>query len=78
MLESTGSDASSVIKAVVDVVEELGSESFLYAHLAEDTRTTIIVRGPGRVQVRFGDPIAVRPNPDALHVFDAETGERLP
>jgi multiple sugar transport system ATP-binding protein len=78
VLESTDADAGSVVKAVVDVVEELGSESYLYAHLADDTSTSIVVRGPGRVQVRFGDPIAVRPNPDALHVFDVETGRRLP
>jgi multiple sugar transport system ATP-binding protein len=78
VLESTDADAGSVVKAVVDVVEELGSESYLYAHLADDTSTSIVVRGPGRVQVRFGDPIAVRPNPEALHVFDAETGQRLP
>ena len=77
MLESTDSDGGSVIKAVVDVVEELGSESYLYAHLAEDTATTIVVRGPGRVKVRFGDPIAVRPTAEALHVFDVESGERL-
>jgi multiple sugar transport system ATP-binding protein len=62
---------------VVDVVEELGSESYLYAHLAEDTATKIVVRGPGRVMVRFGDPIAVRPSAEALHVFDVESGERL-
>src|SRR4051812_20581341 len=78
VLESTDNDASSVVKAVVDVVEELGSESYLYAHLADDTSTSIVVRGPGRVGVRFGDPIAVRPNPEALHFFDVETGQRLP
>lgn len=63
---------------MVDVVEELGRESYLYAHLADDTATSIVVRGPGRVPIRFGDPIAVRPNPEALHVFDVETGRRLP
>ena len=77
VLESTDADAGSVVKAVVDVVEELGSESYLYAHLAEDTATKIVVRGPGRVKVRFGDPIAVRPTAEALHVFDVESGERL-
>ena len=78
VLESTDADAARVVKAVVDVVEELGSESYLYAHLADDTSTTIVVRGPGRVQIRFGDPIAVRPDPEALHVFDVDTGARLP
>ena len=29
------------------------------------------------MKVRFGDPIAVRPNAETLHVFDVESGERL-
>jgi multiple sugar transport system ATP-binding protein len=77
-LEGSGAAAEGeTIKAVVDVVEELGSESYLYAHLADDTSTTIVVRGPGRVQTRFGDPIAVRPDAATLHLFDPTTGERL-
>ena len=66
------------VKAVVDVVEELGSESYLYAHMAEDEATTLVVRGPGRTSVRYGDTIALRVNPDAVHAFDASSGERLP
>ena len=76
-LESEAAEGGSVVKAVVDVVEELGSESYLYAHLADDTDTSFVVRGPGRVRTRFGDPIAIRPDPEALHVFHPESGERL-
>jgi multiple sugar transport system ATP-binding protein len=65
------------VKAVIDVVEELGSESYLYAHLAEDESTTLVVRGPGRTKVRYGETIAVRIDPDAVHAFDASSGERL-
>ncbi|GLZ53727.1 sn-glycerol-3-phosphate ABC transporter ATP-binding protein UgpC [Actinomycetospora sp. NBRC 106378] len=65
------------IKAVVDVVEELGSESYLYAHMAEHPDTTLVVRGPGRTRVRYGETIAVRVDPDAVHAFDASSGERL-
>ncbi|MFC5063019.1 ABC transporter ATP-binding protein [Actinomycetospora atypica] len=72
-LESDGGG----IKAVVDVVEELGSESYLYAHMAEHPDTTLVVRGPGRTKVRYGETIAVRVDPDALHVFDATSGERV-
>jgi multiple sugar transport system ATP-binding protein len=70
-------DSGEAIKAVVDVVEELGSESYLYAHLAEDADTSIVVRGPGRTRVRYGETIAVRPDPGALHLFDVTSGERL-
>jgi len=74
-LDSDG--AGGGIKAVVDVVEELGSESYLYAHMAEDESTTLVVRGPGRTTVRYGDTIALRVDADAVHAFDASSGERL-
>jgi multiple sugar transport system ATP-binding protein len=70
-------DGGAGIKAVVDVVEELGSESYLYAHMAEDESTTLVVRGPGRTSVRYGDTIALRVDADAVHAFDASSGERL-
>jgi multiple sugar transport system ATP-binding protein len=70
------------IKAVVDVVEELGSESYLYAHLIdsagrEDESTTLVVRGPGRTTVRYGETIAVRVDAGAVHAFDPSSGLRL-
>lgn len=65
------------LKVVIDVVEELGSESYLYGHMSEDDSTTLVVRGPGRTAVRHGETIAIRPDADALHLFDAESGERL-
>jgi multiple sugar transport system ATP-binding protein len=74
-LDSDGSGGG--IKAVVDVVEELGSESYVYAHMAEDESTTLVVRGPGRTTVRYGETIALRVDADAVHAFDATSGERL-
>jgi multiple sugar transport system ATP-binding protein len=62
---------------VVDVVEELGSESYIYAHMAEDEATTLVVRGPGRTTVRYGETIALRVDAEAVHAFDATSGERL-
>jgi multiple sugar transport system ATP-binding protein len=75
-IDSEGSGGG--IKAVVDVVEELGSESYIYAHMAEDEATTLVVRGPGRTTVRYGETIALRVDADAVHAFDATSGERLP
>ena len=74
-LEGEASEGS--LKAVVDVVEELGSESYLYAHLPEDPATTLIVRGPGRTAARHGETIAVRPDATNVHLFDVASGERL-
>jgi multiple sugar transport system ATP-binding protein len=74
-IDSEGSGEG--VKAVVDVVEELGSESYLYAHMAEDESTTLVVRGPGRTSVRYGETIALRVDAEAVHAFDATSGERL-
>ncbi|HEY7042757.1 MAG TPA: sn-glycerol-3-phosphate ABC transporter ATP-binding protein UgpC [Nocardioidaceae bacterium] len=62
----------------VTVVEELGSDSFVYGTCAvEGTPRDIIVRVGTRDTVRRGDTIYVTTDPDSVHVFDTESGERL-
>ncbi|MBE1498196.1 multiple sugar transport system ATP-binding protein [Amycolatopsis lexingtonensis] len=62
-------------EAVVEVVEELGSDQYLYCRAGERVLT---VRTPGMAPWRRGEPITLAPKPDAVHLFDAATGERLP
>ncbi|WP_370971135.1 ABC transporter ATP-binding protein [Amycolatopsis sp. cg9] len=62
-------------EAVVEVVEELGSDQYLYCRAGEQVLT---VRTPGMAPWRRGEPITLSPKPDAVHLFDAATGERLP
>ena len=87
---SVGSDGGEGIPARVDVVEELGSDAYLYGTLAEssgDLSATasltgskddaVVVRTGGRSGARRGDRVALTPSVEGLHLFHPETGARL-
>jgi multiple sugar transport system ATP-binding protein len=60
------------------VVEELGADSYLYGICAvEGTPHDIIVRVDDRGVVRKGDVVHVVPDPQKVHVFDADHGRRI-
>jgi multiple sugar transport system ATP-binding protein len=62
----------------VTVVEELGSDAFVYG--TSDVRGTpsnVIVRVGGRDDVHKGDTIHVTTDPHHVHVFDTRSGVRL-
>jgi multiple sugar transport system ATP-binding protein len=62
----------------VTVVEELGSDAFVYGTSGiEGTPNNIIVRVSGRDSVHKGDTIYVTTDPQHVHVFDTESGARL-
>jgi multiple sugar transport system ATP-binding protein len=62
----------------VTVVEELGADAFVYGTSGiEGTPSNVIVRVSGRDTVHKGDVIHVTTDPGQVHVFDAESGERL-
>ena len=63
----------------VTVVEELGADGFVYGTSdVEGTPSNVIVRvSSARDSVRKGDTIYVTTDPESVHVFDNETGERL-
>jgi multiple sugar transport system ATP-binding protein len=62
----------------VTVVEELGSDAFVYGTSGiEGTPNNIIVRVSGRDSVHKGETIHVTTDPQHVHVFDTATGERL-
>jgi multiple sugar transport system ATP-binding protein len=62
----------------VTVVEELGADGFVYGTCdVEGTPGNVIVRVTGRDQVAKGDTIYVTTDPQNVHVFDTDTGERL-
>jgi multiple sugar transport system ATP-binding protein len=83
--------AGEGISATVEVVEELGSDQFLYCSTsapqlatdesgADDTTAPppITVRAPGMSAFQRGEKVGLVPQPGAVHLFDAETGDRLP
>ena len=63
----------------VELVESLGSESFVYGRPsggAEDA-PRVTVRLDKRTHLTVGDVVYVQPNPGEAHVFDGATGERI-
>ena len=60
----------------VDLVEDLGSDSYIYGHLTSDAKANVIVRS-GRDHPRPGDAIKVAIDTSHLHLFDAGTGLRI-
>ncbi len=67
----------------VDVVEELGSDAFVYGtfvgqeHDSVVVESDLIVRVDSRNAPAKGDIIHVSARPDEIHLFDAENGDRL-
>ena len=66
----------STVKATVEVVELLGSETFLYLNIpgVEDTK---VARVDPRSKARAGDTIRIALDPNKIHLFDVETEEAL-
>ena len=62
----------------VDVIEELGADGYLYGHTEIDgNRVDIVARVDGRSHPDAGDKVVHPPEPNHIHVFDTESGERL-
>jgi len=70
----------------VEVVEELGADAFVYGQPADsnisfaqasEDGAQIIVRWDPKTPPKPGDTITVSADPSAIHLFSAESGERL-
>ncbi|HMM94498.1 MAG: ATP-binding cassette domain-containing protein [Micrococcales bacterium] len=75
-----GADEPDALELTVELVEALGSESFVYgrrpgAGEGDDERVTI--KTEKRAGVEVGETVRVRPVDGEAHVFDAASGERL-
>ena len=69
------SDAEG-IDVVVDLVEDLGSEAFLYTHAGRDIQ--LVARSSSRTPARLADTVKLRKHPQGVvHLFHPETGERI-
>jgi multiple sugar transport system ATP-binding protein len=69
--------SSGGLDAHVDVVEELGSESYLYCSV-DGYDAPIVARTEGLSTAMRGDRISLVPAAESLHLFDTATGDRLP
>ncbi|HEY7294918.1 MAG TPA: sn-glycerol-3-phosphate ABC transporter ATP-binding protein UgpC [Dehalococcoidia bacterium] len=65
---------AGTLPAVVDVLEPLGSEAFLYGTV---NGQTVIARVNPRTRFGIGDRVQLQANMNHLHVFDPETGANL-
>ncbi|SHM98468.1 ABC transporter ATP-binding protein [Cryptosporangium aurantiacum] len=66
------------LPVIVDLVEELGSDAYVYGHAeieSEDTR--IVTRTDGRTIPGLADTVHLQINKDEVHAFHAESGKRL-
>jgi multiple sugar transport system ATP-binding protein len=70
--------AEGGLDADVDLVEELGSESYLYCSAPGVEGKQVVVRTEGLGATRRGDRVSLVPDTTALHIFDAESGARVP
>jgi multiple sugar transport system ATP-binding protein len=62
----------------VTVVEELGADAFVYGTCdVEGVPGNVIIRVSARDTVHKGDTVYVTTDPQHVHVFDTESGERL-
>lgn len=68
------SASESTIKAFVEVVELMGSETYLYLTIVGNN---ITARVDPRSTARTGDTIRIALDPNKLHFFDKETEETL-
>jgi sn-glycerol 3-phosphate transport system ATP-binding protein/multiple sugar transport system ATP-binding protein len=64
-------DEASAWQVEVDVVEALGSETYLHA---EGPGGRVVLRLPARSEVKRGDRVGISVRPGALHAFDVATG----
>ncbi|MFM1957806.1 MAG: sn-glycerol-3-phosphate transporter ATP-binding protein UgpC [Actinomycetota bacterium] len=70
--------AAHGLEVDVDVVEELGSDGYLYGRANLDGQEhNVVVRVDPIDHPRAGDRIHLQADAAAVHVFDAESGERL-
>src|SRR3954470_1890934 len=71
--------AAEGLDAGVEVIEELGSDAFVFCSAElPGVPTRLVARVPARRAPERGERVRLRPSPEyAPHVFDAETGERI-
>jgi multiple sugar transport system ATP-binding protein len=78
--------SSSGFHVLVEVVEELGSDAFVYGRPVDqdvkfangtDEGAQVIVRWDPKNPPKPGDTITVQAIPHAIHLFDSATGERI-
>jgi multiple sugar transport system ATP-binding protein len=72
------------LDVVVDVVEELGADAYVYGSLPKGSDVsggdsgTVVARVDARSVPQRGSTIRLAAEPNSVHLFSADTGERMP
>jgi multiple sugar transport system ATP-binding protein len=68
--------ADAGVEAIVDLIEDLGSESYIYAHAKPDIQ--LVARCMDRGPAKLADTVRLRKRAEsAVHLFNPDTGERV-
>ncbi|MDS0295184.1 ABC transporter ATP-binding protein [Halogeometricum luteum] len=74
--DDAGADCE--FEAAVDVVEPMGSISYVYLRPTRgDREETFVVEADGQRPIREGETVGVKIPDEDVHLFDAETGETI-
>jgi multiple sugar transport system ATP-binding protein len=74
-------DADGAMPLQVTLLEQLGADSYVYGTLAGDDvdrDKPFVVRVDGRFEPKRGETVHITPRGPVEHVFDADSGSRLP
>ena len=74
-----GGENDKGVPATVDVVEELGADAFIYAHRQDDSgqENLLVARHDARRMIKPGATVRFAVEPESIHLFSVETGERV-
>ncbi|GAA4487593.1 diacetylchitobiose ABC transporter ATP-binding protein MsiK [Rhodococcus olei] len=76
--DATGNGAQSGVEMEVDVVEELGSDAYIYGRAAlAGVGQEIVARADWRRPPRKGDRVRLHVDPSEVHLFSTVDGRRL-
>ncbi|NNH73899.1 sn-glycerol-3-phosphate ABC transporter ATP-binding protein UgpC [Nocardia uniformis] len=74
-------DPANSLAVEVELLEELGAESFLYSHGVNDEWSSrsgkVVARVDRHFEVALGDRLRLTPKTNEIYFFDAETEQRL-
>lgn len=74
---SLGPPAVKNIEVTVDLVEALGNDTYIAAHLTQDTQTVLQVRLPPDTIVTPGETVWLSMNLEKIHLFNEKTGNAI-
>jgi multiple sugar transport system ATP-binding protein len=74
---SLSSANESNIQITVDLVEALGSETYISAHLVADPQTTLTVSLPPEQSIAIGDNLWLAVDIHKIHLFTVDDGEAI-